>query len=169
MKRLKKRMGGPGGLALFCLAVLAGVPAGSFALLSAADEPLLPGSHETRWTEHLAARIGGEAEVVLMDGSRVDILRMGWAVEVDRAARWAEAIGQSLYYAELTGREPAVILLVADPAGEKLLLLRAHIACRRAGVTLWLFDTRPARRGWLSRSWRYAPEGPPAAGPRGAP
>ncbi len=31
------------------------------------------------------------------------------------AYKWAEAIGQSLYYAKMTGKKPAIALIMASP------------------------------------------------------
>lgn len=52
-----------------------------------------------------------ELEHRLSSGGRVDCLDSEYAIEVDYADKWAEAIGQSLYYAASTQRKPAVILL----------------------------------------------------------
>lgn len=50
----------------------------------------------------------------LPDGARVDILTTRYAIEVDFEQKWAESIGQSLYYGIKTHRDPAVLLLVTD-------------------------------------------------------
>ncbi|WP_171018846.1 hypothetical protein ACONUD_00725 [Microbulbifer harenosus] len=42
---------------------------------------------------------GGVAEYVLPDRTRVDCLTETHAMEFDFAPKWAEAIGQALYYA----------------------------------------------------------------------
>ena len=51
----------------------------------------------------------GELEYVLDDKTRVDCLTKNYAVEFDFAPKWAEAIGQSYYYAIKTDRHPAVV------------------------------------------------------------
>lgn len=55
---------------------------------------------------------GGQAEFRLPDGSRVDCLTKNYAVEVDFARKWAEAVGQSLWYAANTGRMAKIVLIV---------------------------------------------------------
>ena len=40
-----------------------------------------------------------------------------YAVEFDFAEKWAEAVGQALYYALKTGKKPAVVLIMEDPRG----------------------------------------------------
>ena len=56
---------------------------------------------------------GGQTEYVLPDKTRVDCLTDAYAVEVDFAQKWAEAVGQSLHYASWTGRRAAVVLIVS--------------------------------------------------------
>lgn len=55
---------------------------------------------------------GGQAEVVLRDRTRVDCLTAGYAIEVDFARKWHEAIGQALHYASMTGRRPGIVLIL---------------------------------------------------------
>ena len=38
-----------------------------------------------------------------------------YAIEFDFAKKWAEAIGQSLYYSKLTGKSPAIVLILTSP------------------------------------------------------
>lgn len=50
------------------------------------------------------------------------LIAMGsYAVEVDFADKWAEAIGQSMHYARLTGKEPAVLLILEKKGDERYL------------------------------------------------
>ena len=69
-------------------------------------------SSEEEYTTYLQSRIGGKQEVTLSDRTRCDLLTDDYAIEVERATRWAQAIGQSLHYANMTGRQPAIALLV---------------------------------------------------------
>ena len=55
---------------------------------------------------------GGKMEVTQADKTRVDCLTDTHAIEFDFGAKWAEAIGQSLYYAIQTGKEPGVVLIL---------------------------------------------------------
>lgn len=56
----------------------------------------------------------GKQEFVLWDNTRVDCLTKDYAIEFDFAKKWAESIGQSLYYAKMTGKKPAVALILTD-------------------------------------------------------
>jgi len=49
---------------------------------------------------------GGAVEHRLHDGTRVDILTATHAIEADWSHKWAEAVGQSLYYSLITGKKP---------------------------------------------------------------
>ncbi|MFH1027609.1 MAG: hypothetical protein V1791_06370 [Pseudomonadota bacterium] len=40
--------------------------------------------------------------------------RILYAVEVEYAHKWAEAIGQSLYYSRMTGKKPGVVLIMRE-------------------------------------------------------
>ena len=45
------------------------------------------------------------------DGTRTDCLNAQYAVEVDYTYKWAEGVGQALYYAELHQRTPGIIFV----------------------------------------------------------
>ena len=57
----------------------------------------------------------GRKEVILWDMTRVDCMTKDYAIEFDFAKKWAESIGQSLYYSKLTGKNPAVVLILTTP------------------------------------------------------
>lgn len=56
----------------------------------------------------------GRKEAILWDMTRVDCLTKDYAIEFDFANKWAESVGQSLYYAKLTNRKPAVVLILSN-------------------------------------------------------
>lgn len=58
----------------------------------------------------------GVSEYVLPDKTRVDCLTDKYAIEFDFANNWAEAIGQSLHYARMTGRAPAIYIITESPS-----------------------------------------------------
>lgn len=57
----------------------------------------------------------GRKEAVLWDMTRVDCLTKDYAIEFDFAKKWAESIGQALYYSKLTGKAPAIVLILTSP------------------------------------------------------
>ena len=54
----------------------------------------------------------GISEVKMIDNTRIDCLTNTHAVEFDFAPKWAEAIGQSLHYSRLSGKKPAIVLII---------------------------------------------------------
>ena len=57
----------------------------------------------------------GITEYQLPDRTRVDCLTDEYAIEFDYAKKWAESIGQSLYYSKMTGKKPAVAIIIKNP------------------------------------------------------
>jgi len=101
-----------------------------------AQEPI--SFRETVEAERIAPKYNAEIEVRLWDSTRVDLLNDEYAIEVDRPSKWAEAIGQAGYYAELTNRKPGIILLVSDMKRESKYIYRCQTVCAKWGIRLWL-------------------------------
>jgi hypothetical protein len=78
----------------------------------------------------------GELEVVLDDKSRVDCITDRYAVEFDFAPKWAEGVGQALYYAEKTGKEPGVVLIVEEEKDKKH-LPKIQLLSEKYGIGVW--------------------------------
>lgn len=77
----------------------------------------------------------------LWDGTRVDLLSDTWAVEVDYAGKWAECIGQALYYGQVSGRKPVCLLLVNLPADGHF-VYRCQTVCHNHGIELWVVERK---------------------------
>jgi hypothetical protein len=77
--------------------------------------------YERYYQTQLCNDLDGKMEYVLKDRTRVDCLTDDYAIEVDFAKKWAESIGQSLFYAEMTNRDPAIGLIVDSGKDEKYL------------------------------------------------
>ncbi len=97
---------------------------------------------ERAYQEEWCADVGGVVEYTLPDRTRVDCLTGEYAIEVDFASKWAEAVGQSLYYSEMTGRRPGVLLILEDEGGSRH-LERLVVLARRFGIQVW--TTGPGR------------------------
>lgn len=63
----------------------------------------------------------GQIEYWLADRTRVDCLTDEYAVEVDFADNWYEAVGQSQYYAHKTGKKPGIVLIMENPKDQRYL------------------------------------------------
>lgn len=68
--------------------------------------------HEAEYQKAWCDKKGGVIEYELPDKTRVDCLLPDMAVEFDFANKWAECIGQALYYGQRTGKTPACVLIM---------------------------------------------------------
>lgn len=76
-------------------------------------------NHKYKEKHYVQAYCKGQIEYRLPDKTRVDCLTDDYAIEFDYANKWAESIGQSLYYAKMTGKKPAVAIIMKSPKDEK--------------------------------------------------
>lgn len=83
-------------------------------VLPASAKRLYP---ERVYQEYWCGMKEGITEYELPDKTRVDCLLPDMAVEFDFANKWAECIGQALYYGQRTGKTPACVLIMER--GEK--------------------------------------------------
>lgn len=98
--------------------------------------------HEAIYQEHFCEGLNGESEHILPDRTRVDCLTDKYAVEVDFAEKWGEAVGQSLYYAHCTGKKPGILLILESDKDEKH-LHKIEPLVKLYNIELWLI--RPER------------------------
>lgn len=75
-------------------------------------QTMRPNQVESYYVNQWCTSDFGRKEVVLWDMTRVDCVTKDYAIEFDFAKKWAESIGQSLYYAKMTGKKPAVVLIL---------------------------------------------------------
>lgn len=68
-------------------------------------------SYQRAWQE----KFGGIIEYQNNDYTRVDVLTTTHAIEFDFAKKWAESIGQALYYQYKTGKRAKVVLIIENP------------------------------------------------------
>lgn len=93
---------------------------------------------ESWYQERWCAAAGGVLEYQLPDQTRVDCLTDTHAVEHDFAPKWAEAIGQSLYYSAATGKRAGVVLIMEQSSDQKYLdRLRKTIEQNHLPVDVW--------------------------------
>jgi len=95
---------------------------------------------EKVYQEHFCKQFGGVSEYRLKDRTRVDCLLNEYAIEVDFAKKWAESIGQSLYYASQTSRKAAVLLIMEDLEKDEKYLRRLKDVSQKHGIEIWVID-----------------------------
>ena len=83
---------------------------------------------EKEYQEVWCNKKGGQIEYVLNDKTRVDCLLPDMAVEFDFAPKWAECIGQAIYYGKKTKRIPACVLIIENPEKEAKYLYKLRYA-----------------------------------------
>lgn len=76
---------------------------------------MMPNQIESYYQNQWCTSDFGRKEAILWDMTRVDCLAKDYAIEFDFAKKWAEAIGQSLYYSKMTGKKPAIVLILTAP------------------------------------------------------
>jgi hypothetical protein len=94
---------------------------------------------ESYYRDLFADSIGAETEYVLPDLSRVDIINDTFAIEVEFADKWAESIGQSLYYATILDKKPGVLLIVESTKDVKEIRRLMTIAALN-NIKVWIWD-----------------------------
>ena len=94
-----------------------------------------------KWTEadYVNTYCNGKVEYRLFDRTRVDCLTEFHAIEYDYGHKWAEAIGQSLYYSVRTGRKAGIVLII-DPKHNKRYLTRLNdtIEAKKLSIKVWV-------------------------------
>jgi len=86
---------------------------------------------------------GMAVERFLPSGGRADCLSDRFAIEVDFSEKWPEAIGQALYYAAETGKQPGIILVCRmrdDQCLKHSYRLCSTLASWQLPITVWECD-----------------------------
>jgi len=80
----------------------------------------------------------GESEVVLPDRTRCDCVTDQYAVEVEWADNWMEAIGQALWYGAQTGKKPGIVLIIRCRKDDKYWIkLKTTISMYSLSIRVW--------------------------------
>jgi hypothetical protein len=66
---------------------------------------------EADYVDHYCPQWQGQIEYRLADRTRVDCLTETQTIEFDWCKKWAEGIGQALYYSKMTSKTPTVALI----------------------------------------------------------
>lgn len=108
------------------------VPDGKFETVTMA-----PNQKESYYVDNWCTSDFGRKEFILWDKSRCDCLTKDYAVEFDFASKWAESVGQSLYYAKLTRRKPAVALILTKWS-DIIYMKRLESLLEQTGIKLFV-------------------------------
>ncbi len=121
---------------------------------------------EAEYIRLIQEHLGGQIEVLVTDG-RVDVQTDTYAIEVEFAHKWKQAIGQALYYGMETNLQPGIVLILSSKAQYKYFqqlnsaLNYGHLE-HQIQVWAWPMDFQDSLG---VRSGRIAPASfPPATG-----
>ena len=65
------------------------------------------------WYQNIwCAGMGGIEEKQMANGRRIDCLTENYAIEMDFARKWQEALGQSLEYSILSNKQAGIVLIL---------------------------------------------------------
>lgn len=84
----------------------------------------------------------GDTEVQQADRTRIDCVTAEYAIEFDFGVKWAEAIGQALFYSAESGLKPGIVLILKKPADIRY-LARLEKANRHHRLNIRIWVMRP--------------------------
>jgi hypothetical protein len=120
--------------------------------------------HLEKWyADALAEQLpGSKREARMSAGTRCDVLATHYAIEVEFADKWYEAVGQAFHYSQQTGRMPAIALILEQSRDEKQLsLLRSAISWQQLPIRVIVL--RPFGKDSLTIEYPAGIVGRPAA------
>jgi len=96
--------------------------------------------NERHFQTLLCEELDGKMEYVLHDRTRVDCLTDEFAIEVDFANKWAEGVGQSLYYGYMTDKKPAIGLIVGE--NDARFLKRLEKVSKKLDIKIFVIEKK---------------------------
>jgi len=97
--------------------------------------------YEAVYQEAWCKGVGGQIEVRLPEGTRIDCLTAVYAVEVDFSDKWYQGITQALYYAMKAGKRPGLVLIKERESDQKYIdRARALIEFYGMGIKVWMMS-----------------------------
>jgi len=93
---------------------------------------------EKYFQEEWCSEHNGQSEVVLPDKTRADCVTSTHAIEFDFGTKWAESLGQALYYSLQTGKRAGIVLILEGPNDRKYFLrLNSTIEHFKLPIDTW--------------------------------
>ncbi|WP_121628742.1 hypothetical protein [Poseidonibacter antarcticus] len=82
--------------------------------------------------------LNGVMEYTLVDKTRVDCLTDEYAIEVDWAKKWAQGIGQSLYYSQMTNKKAGIALITSSK--DKRFIKRVEKLSNKFDIKIFIIE-----------------------------
>jgi hypothetical protein len=111
----------------------------SFLVIFLSTEVALGRHREMYYQERFCKTNSGRMEVSMSDGTRCDCVTETHSIEVEFAAKWYEAIGQSLNYARQTGRRAGIVVIYEEGPRDarRLKSLMETITFHQLPIDVW--------------------------------
>ena len=101
--------------------------------------------YEKEYQNYWCGANGGVTEVILPDKARVDCVTKTHAVEFDFAKKWAESIGQSLYYGEQLHKKAGIVLISENGLSDEKYIKRVKSVANYHNIDLWIITPEQMR------------------------
>lgn len=92
---------------------------------------------EKEYQNNWCSKNAGQIEYRLPDSTRIDCLTHEYAIEFDFANKWAESIGQALYYAISTNKKPGIVLIMENGQKDIKYFKRLQDVSTRYNIKVW--------------------------------
>ena len=96
---------------------------------------------EKEYQQDWCLEASGHAEVRLPDGTRADCITRTHAIEFDFGQKWAESIGQALYYSMQTGKRAGIVLILERVEDRKYWIrLNSIVEFQKLPIDSWKIE-----------------------------
>ena len=79
-------------------------------------------------------------------GLKPNLRTDNYAIEFDFAKKWAEAVGQSLYYAEVLQKNPGIVLISENGEKDQKFIKRLNSIAEKFGITVWIIKPEELKK-----------------------
>lgn len=102
--------------------------------------------YEKEYQNHWCSLNNGTAEYRLPDKSRVDCVTDNYAIEFDFTNKWAEAIGQALFYANELNKTPGIVLISEKGNKDLKYIDRVNKVADKLGIMVWIIKPEDLKK-----------------------
>ena len=97
--------------------------------------------YERDYQKIFCKNLNGKIEYRLIDKTRIDCLTSKYAIEIDYGKKWAESIGQSLYYSYMSNKKPGIGIIVdINSRKDKRYLKRLYKVTSKLNIKVFIIN-----------------------------
>jgi len=90
------------------------------------------------YQEKWCAENGGKVDYIHEgDNSNFVCIKDQYAIYLEYAGKWKEAVGQALYYSAITGKKPGVALIVTNSTEDTKNLKNLRLVADKFNIRVW--------------------------------